>query len=192
MPHGRTSADDERITELALAAGKGDRVALEAWVRATQADVWRFVAHLSTAAAADDLTQETYLRAFGSLARFAARSSSRTWLLSIARRVVVDQVRAAASRPRVADHVDWLLAAEERDVRENRGAPSFEDRIEIGLLLAQLDYDRREALVLTQVLGLAYADVAAICGCPVGTVRSRVARARDDLLRAREDHDNAM
>ncbi|WP_084678560.1 sigma factor-like helix-turn-helix DNA-binding protein [Actinopolymorpha alba] len=47
-----------------------------------------------------------------------------------------------------------------------------------------MDPERREALVLTQVLGLSYAEVAEICGCPIGTVRSRIARARDDLLRA--------
>jgi RNA polymerase sigma-70 factor (ECF subfamily) len=44
--------------------------------------------------------------------------------------------------------------------------------------------DRREAFVLTQMLDLSYADAAAVCGCPVGTIRSRVARARADLVAA--------
>ena len=48
-------------------------------------------------------------------------------------------------------------------------------------LLAALDPDRRAAFVLTQMLGCSYAETAAICGCPVGTIRSRVARAREDL-----------
>ncbi len=172
--------DDERVTALALSAGRGDRHALEAWVRATQADVWRFLAHLTDTAAADDLTQETYLRAFGSLRRFAGRSSSRTWLLSIARRVVVDQIRAAGARPRIAD-TDWEAAAE----RTRDASAGFEDLVELGLLLDGLEPDRREVLVLTQVLGLSYAEAADVCGCPVGTVRSRVARAREDLLQAR-------
>ena len=60
----------------------------------------------------------------------------------------------------------------------------FEDIVEIRMLLDGVDSDRREALLLTQVLGLSYAEAAEICGCPVGTIRSRVARARDDLLRA--------
>ncbi len=47
------------------------------------------------------------------------------------------------------------------------------------------------ALVLTQVLGLTYADAAEVCGCPIGTIRSRVARARDDLLRAANEEDCA-
>lgn len=55
-------------------------------------------------------------------------------------------------------------------------------RVEIAAMLAWLDADRREALVLTQVFGYAYAEAAAIVGVPVGTIRSRVARARADLL----------
>jgi RNA polymerase sigma-70 factor (ECF subfamily) len=50
-------------------------------------------------------------------------------------------------------------------------------------LLTRLDADRRTAFVLTQLLGFDYAGAAAICGCPVGTIRSRVARARDQLVR---------
>ena len=49
-------------------------------------------------------------------------------------------------------------------------------------LLARLDADRREAFVLTQLLGLPYAEAAEVAGCPVGTIRSRVARARADLV----------
>ncbi|MGH9034928.1 MAG: sigma factor-like helix-turn-helix DNA-binding protein, partial [Acidimicrobiia bacterium] len=49
-------------------------------------------------------------------------------------------------------------------------------------LLAGLDPDRRQAFVLTQVLGLSYGETAAVCDCPVGTIRSRVARARADLI----------
>ena len=86
-------ADSDRVTALALAAGRGDRGALEQFIRATEKDVWRTVAFLADPGSADDLTQETYLRALSALPRFAGRSSARTWLLSIARRVVVDQIR---------------------------------------------------------------------------------------------------
>jgi RNA polymerase sigma-70 factor (ECF subfamily) len=179
--------DDERVTALALAAGRGDQRALEEWVRATQADVWRFVAHLADVRSADDLTQETYLRAFGSLRRFAGRSSSRAWLLSIARRAAVDQVRSAAARPRIADS-DWEAALERR--RPGHRASGFEGVVELRMLLDGLDEDRREVLVLTQVLGLSYAEAAQVCGCPVGTIRSRVARAREDLLDATRERDD--
>jgi RNA polymerase sigma-70 factor, ECF subfamily len=181
-------AADAELTALALAAGAGDRGALDRFVRATQRDVWRLVAHLSHVGLADDLTQETYLRAIPSLARFAARSSARTWLLSIARRVVVDHIRSVQARPRVFGAVDWVAAADKR-LAEARGA-GFEDMVELNVLLDGLDPERREALVLTQVLGLSYTEAADVCHCPVGTIRSRVARGRDDLLRAGEQRRN--
>ena len=171
--------DDDQVTRLALAAGRGDAAALDQFIKATERDVWRTVAFLADPGTADDLTQETFLRALGALPRFTARSSARTWLLSIARRVVVDQIRRNQSRPRTSYTVDL-----ERVLDTRRGAARFEDIVEIRMLLDGLDTDRRDALLLTQVLGLSYAEAAEVCGCPVGTIRSRVARARDDLLKA--------
>ena len=171
--------DLDPVTQLALAAGRGDRRALDQFIRATQRDVWRLVAFLADPASADDLTQETFLRAIGALPRFAGRSSARTWLLSIARRVVVDQIRHNQARPRTARDVDVedLLA-------NSHGTGRFEDIVEARMLLDGLEPDRRDALLLTQVLGLSYAEAAEVCGCPLGTIRSRVARARDDLINA--------
>ena len=182
----------DELTELALAAGRGDRVALDRFVRATQRDVWRLVAHLANVGLADDLTQDTYLRAIPSLARFAGRSSARTWLLSIARRAVVDHVRAARSRPRTAASVDWTEAADQHRAATHGEAAGFEDLVEVNLLLDTLESERREALVLTQILGLSYAEAADICRCPLGTIRSRVARARDDLLNADQTRREGM
>ncbi|NGX09049.1 RNA polymerase sigma factor SigC [Mycobacteroides franklinii] len=171
-----TGTDDEQLLELALSAGRGDQSALESLVKATQGDVWRFVAYLADTGVADDLTQETYLRALGALPRFAGRSTVRTWLLSIARRVVADHIRHLKSRPRIAHGADL----EEASLR--RPTHRFEELVELKSLLAALDDDRREALVLTQVVGLSYAETADVCGCAIGTIRSRVARARDELI----------
>ena len=171
--------EQDPITALALAAGRGDRAALDRFIRATERDVWRTVAFLADPGSADDLTQETYLRAIGALPRFAGRSSARTWLLSIARRVVVDQVRRNQARPRTTSQVDL-----ESLHHAPRGAARFEDVVEIRVLLEGLTPERRAALVLTQVLGLSYGEAAEVCGCPLGTIRSRVARARDDLIAA--------
>ncbi|OBK25220.1 RNA polymerase subunit sigma [Mycobacterium asiaticum] len=179
-----TFGDDHQITQLAKSAGRGDRAALAAFIQATQRDVWRLVAYLTDAASADDLTQETFLRAIPALPRFAGRSTARTWLLSIARRVVVDQIRHNTSRPRTT-YVADLEGALESARRGSR----IENMVEIRMLIDGLDATRREALVLTQVLGLSYAEAAEVCGCPVGTVRSRVARARDDLQRAAAESD---
>ena len=62
----------DHVTELALRAGRGDRAALTEFIKATQSDVWRLLAHLGGTDRADDLTQETYLRVMGALPRFAA------------------------------------------------------------------------------------------------------------------------
>jgi len=178
--------DDDEVTRLALAAGRGDSAALEKFIKATERDVWRTVAFLGDPGNADDLTQETFLRALGSLPRFTGRSSARTWLLSIARRAVVDQIRRNQARPRTSSGVD---VDQVLDTRHTSGR--FEDIIEIRMLLDGLDTDRRDALMLTQVLGLSYAEAAEVCGCPVGTIRSRVARARDDLINAANRDDQA-
>ena len=170
---------EDPLTALALAAGRGARAALDQFIRATERDVWRTVAFLADPGSADDLTQETYLRVIGAIPRFAGRSSARTWLLSIARRVVVDQIRRNQARPRTTSQVDLegLLSTPQTTAR-------FEDVVEVRILLDGLDPDRRDALVLTQVLGLSYDEAAEVCGCPLGTIRSRVARARDDLIAA--------
>lgn len=170
-------SDDDTVTALALAAAGRDARALEAFIRATQSDVWRFVAYLSDTGSADDLTQETFLRAVGAIERFSGRSSARTWLLAIARRVVADHIRHARSRPRTAHGAD-----PEQVLERHRPARGFEDVVEVTAMIADLTGDQREALLLTQLLGLSYADAAEVCGCPVGTIRSRVARARDTLL----------
>ncbi len=179
---------NDHVTALALAAGAGDRAAADTFIRATQRDVWGFLVHLAGHRQAEDLTQETYLRALRSLPGFAGRSSARTWLLSIARRVVIDQVRAAQRRPRITYAADPTVTSDQEQAHIYGLAAGFEDVVELNQLLGGLDVDRREALVLTQVIGLDYAEAAAVCDCPVGTIRSRVARARSELLAASADH----
>ncbi|MEY2463136.1 MAG: polymerase sigma-70 factor, subfamily, partial [Acidimicrobiaceae bacterium] len=63
--------------------------------------------------------------------------------------------------------------------------------VDLAALLPSLDADRREAFVLTQIVGLSYAEAAEVCACPVGTVRSRVARARAELISSSESTSRA-
>jgi RNA polymerase sigma-70 factor (ECF subfamily) len=168
----------DELAGIAADAAVGDPLAAAALVRATQSDVWRLCAALGDRQSADDLTQETYLRAFAALHRFEGRSSVRTWLLSIARRVCADAVRSRRRRR-------LSLVREERELETLVSAPDGDPVAEgaaVSDLLARLDADRREAFVLTQLLGLPYAEAAEVAGCPVGTIRSRVARARADLV----------
>lgn len=175
------SESGDEVTDLAVAASRGDRAAASALIRATQRDVWRFLLYLVGHSEAEDLTQETFVRALRSVHRFSARSSGRTWLLAIARRVAADHFRAAATRPRIAADQDWQRAAEESAARH---LPGTDDTVAINEAVRTLPDDRRDAFVLTQVLGLGYAEAAEVCDCPVGTIRSRVARARQELVAA--------
>lgn len=178
MKH-HSAADDARVTELALKAGRGDRAALTEFIKATQDDVWRLLAHLGGTDIADDLTQETYLRVMSALPRFAARSSARTWLLSLARRAWVDNIRHDMARPRKSA-TEYDDAAASNPSPEN--ATTWTEWIDARALIDALPADRREALILTQVLGYTYEEAAKIAGVRVGTIRSRVARARGDLI----------
>lgn len=160
------------LTRLARAAQAGDRDALTAFVRRSQAEVWRYFASVAGRDAADDLTQEAYVRALGALPAFRGSASARTWLLSIARRTFVDSIRRSVRRRALLDRLQPGDAA----TVEPHGLVDLDD------LVAALEPDRRSAFVLTQVLGLSYDEAAEVCDCPVGTIRSRVSRARRDLL----------
>jgi len=169
------------LTVLALTAAEGDRVARAAFVRRTQPEVWRVCARLGDRDAADDLTQEVYLRALPALVGFRAEASARTWLLQITRHVCADHVRR---RERGRALLDRLV---QRTDRGDSVAAPRTGELELDEVIRALDPDRREAFVLTQVLGLSYAEAAEVGGVPIGTIRSRVARARVDLLDALAD-----
>ncbi|TBL28621.1 MULTISPECIES: sigma-70 family RNA polymerase sigma factor [unclassified Micromonospora] len=170
-------AGPDPATGWALAARDGDPAAQAAFVRATQAEVWRFTAALLDRDSADDLTQETYLRAFRALPTFEGRSTARTWLLGIARRACADHLRTVVRRRRL----DQRLTAH---AHTDLAHPDPAGQLGTVDLVRRLPAERRGAFVLTQLLGLSYAEAATVEGVPVGTIRSRVARARADLVDA--------
>jgi RNA polymerase sigma-70 factor, ECF subfamily len=173
---GEIAGFADPVTRALLAARAGDQAAAGTFVRSTQAEVWRFVAALAGREAADDLTQDTYLRAFRALPDFAGRSTARTWLLGIARRACADHIRSLTRLRRLDDR----LAAQPylTHVPDQAGLLAAAD------LLRGLPDDRRSAFVLTQVVGLSYDEAAEVEQIPVGTIRSRVARARAQLVEA--------
>jgi RNA polymerase sigma-70 factor, ECF subfamily len=163
----------DSFTRLALQAGAGDTRALGRFVEAGYQEVWRFCASLAGAKAADDLCQEVFVRTVKGLPTFRGDSSARTWLLSIARHTCADELRASSRRRSQAAPA---VGSEHVTVADPTGEVTVAD------LIGQLDDDRRTAFVLTQVVGLSYAEAAQVCDCPIGTIRSRVARARADLV----------
>lgn len=162
----------DALTRLARRAQRGDKGALDAFVECSYDQVWRFCAGLVDAQSADDLAQETFVRAVRALPRFKGSASARTWLLAIARHACLDYLRTRSRR-------------REGEVPLGPSSPSVADASQesvVADLLDRIEPDRRIALVLTQVLGLSYDEAAQACECPTGTIRSRVARARADLL----------
>jgi RNA polymerase sigma-70 factor (ECF subfamily) len=164
----------DELTRLFLAARDGDRTALLHAVRASQVDVWRLARHLVGPDEADDITQDTFVRAWRALPGFRGDSSARTWLLSIARRACADAVRRNVRHRRLAERVAGRTREGATD--DGSGAHAVE------ALVDELPRDQRVAFVLTQIVGCSYTEAAEACGVPIGTIRSRVARAREQLV----------
>jgi RNA polymerase sigma-70 factor, ECF subfamily len=169
----------DELTRLFLAARDGDRTALLHAVRASQADVWRLVAHLVGPDDADDVTQDTYVRAWKALPAFRGDSSARTWLLVIARRAAADAVRRNVRRRRLQRRAEGQAGA---TANPSGATDDHAGTHAVRALIDALPSDQRVAFVLTQVVGCSYAETATVCGVPIGTIRSRVARAREQLL----------
>lgn len=166
----------EDITRLLLRARDGDREALAAWVARAQPDVWRFVAASVGVDRADDVTQDVFLRAIRSMSSFRGEATSRTWVLAIARHAIVDEHRRTGRRRALRDRLGRQPGTVWQQPDDLATRHTLHDAI------GQLDLYRREAFVLTQMLGLGYAEAAEVLDIPVGTVRSRIARARQDLM----------
>ncbi len=164
----------DELTHLLLAARDGDRLALGAFIRSTQAEVWRMARHLVGPEDADDVTQDVFVRAWRALPDYRGDAGARTWLLAIARRACADAVRARTRRRRLRARLD---------AQPTRCGPDG-SAADLHALISQLPTDRREAFVLTQIVGCSYAEAAVVMGVPVGTIRSRVARAREALVEA--------
>jgi len=163
----------DRLTVTALRAKAGDRRALDDLVRGLRPDIWRLCRYLGQPADPDDLTQETFERLLKALHRFRGDGAARSWALSIARRVCVDSTRRAQRERRLDTRLRGDIGhGDHHDVSWH----------EIDELLEPLDADRREAFVMTQLVGMSYEEAAEAAGCPIGTIRSRVARARIQLL----------
>ncbi|MCX6525173.1 MAG: RNA polymerase sigma factor [Actinobacteria bacterium] len=158
------------LRELLDKAVEGDDRALAELVHRTQVDLWKLCAALGSKGEEEDLVQETYLRAIRSIGSFRGDSAVRSWLYAIARNVCADHVRR---RVRDRNLIDRIAL---RGVAASSPAPELRDE-----LLDTLSPERRDAFALTQVLDLSYDEAAKILDCPVGTIRSRVSRARADL-----------
>jgi RNA polymerase sigma-70 factor (ECF subfamily) len=125
---------------------------------------------------ADDLVQETLIKAWAAADRFGPDTSIRAWLFTIMRNIVYSNYRK--SRREVQD-ADGFQAARLVAHPEQEGHLDLED---LKKAIEQLTADQREALLLVGASGVSYDEAAAVCGCAVGTIKSRVNRARQRLM----------
>jgi RNA polymerase sigma-70 factor, ECF subfamily len=165
----------DELSQLAHAARVGEAGALEAFVAAFRDEVQGLCSRLVDEQSAADLTQETFIRAVRALSRFRGDASARTWLLSIARNTCMDELRCRSKTRRL--HALLRVGRCDEPL-----TPDVAEEVVVRDLLGRIEPKRRTALVLTQILRMTYDQAAAVCRCPPGTVRSRVARARDDLI----------
>lgn len=155
------------------AAAAGDLDAFEELVRAYQEPVWRFlIGIVGDRALAEDLAQETFLRAYRGLDGFGFRSRFSTWLFTIARNAATDALRSRASRRRALDR---LARRPTDDGPDPALAPAMEEA------LATLSDKLREAIVLVEVAGFTCRDAGEVLGVAEGTIKSRLYYARRDL-----------
>lgn len=126
-------------------------------------------------AKADDLVQETLTRAWANIGSFEPGSNMIAWLYTILRNEFYSEFRKR--RREVAD-TDGQHAARLASRPAQEGHMHFQD---FRVALGKLAHDHREALILVGASGLSYEDAAQVCGCAVGTMKSRVNRARARL-----------
>jgi RNA polymerase sigma-70 factor (ECF subfamily) len=125
---------------------------------------------------ADDLVQETLMKAWSAFASFTEGTSLRAWLFTIMRNTFFSTHR---KRRREVQDVEGMAAARMITAPAQHGHLDLADFREA---LATLALDQREALILVGASGFSYEEAAEICGCAVGTIKSRVNRARQRLM----------
>lgn len=135
---------------------------------------------------ADDLTQETMLKAYRAWHQYEQGTNVRAWLLTILRHTFINEYRRDKSRGTTVDVAEYEQFTVFHDVQEVDPEGHFFDQIvddEVVRAIDQLPEEFRECIVLSDIGELSYAEVADIMKIPVGTVKSRLYRARQALQR---------
>lgn len=175
--------------ELVDSARGGDLGAFERLVERHSAVVYRVAARVVGREEADDVAQESFLRAYHRLSRFRGDSHFRAWLLQITHNSALNALRKKRPDPvgDVPEESDALSAhtgprspVTELEDRERR------ERLENKL--GELRDEHRVVLVLRDLEGLAYEEIAAVTETPVGSVKGRLHRARNELIEIMRDN----
>jgi len=170
---------DGRLVQETLA---GDLAAFEQRVDRHRAVVYRVAARVVGREEAEDATQETFLRAYHRLPRFRGESAFRSWLLRIAHNTAVNAARRRLPEPvEVDDQGDTAMVAP--TAREPVSALEESERRErLELKLRELRPEHRAVLVLRDLEGMPYEEIATVTETPVGSVKGRLHRARREMI----------
>jgi RNA polymerase sigma-70 factor (ECF subfamily) len=159
-------------------AQRGDERAFSLIVRAYEVPVFNYVMRLvGDRALAEDLTQEVFIRVFQGLPKFSLRSKFTTWLFQVTKNRVLDELRASERRPRA------LVALEDAPPLEVVDAPAEQvETIEaLWVAVEELNTDLKMALLLRDVVGLSYNEIADSLDTTLATVKWRIFKAREEV-----------
>jgi RNA polymerase sigma-70 factor (ECF subfamily) len=174
--------------ELVRRVQKGDRYAFDLLFSRYQHKILNLVSrYLKDPQDVEDVTQEAFIKAFRALPRFRGESAFYTWLYRIAINTAKNHLVARGRRPPGVDvdmeDAEFMDGADALRVSESPEAALERDELSaaIDLAISQLPDDLRSAVTLREFDGLSYEQIAHIMDCPVGTVRSRIFRARESI-----------
>lgn len=180
------------LAGFAVRARQGDRAAFRSWLEATSGTVFRVALRmLGDVQAAEDVTQETFVRAWQRFASLKDSGASLGWVCRIARNVATDRLRRPSRRESFL--MDAPLARGgllDRLPHPGTGpedeALSQEECVRVRAAMTALAPKQRTVLLLKEVEGMSYEEIATAMGIPRGTVESRIHRARARLKKALE------
>jgi RNA polymerase sigma-70 factor (ECF subfamily) len=183
----------ETDKELVRRVKKGDKQAFDLLFGRYQHKILNLVSrYLRDPEDVQDVTQEAFIKAFRALPRFRGESAFYTWLYRIAINTAKNHIVARSRRPPGTDvDVDDAEFMEGTDALKESESPESalardELKAAIDRAISELPDDLRSAVTLREFDGLSYEQIAQIMDCPVGTVRSRIFRAREAIDRAIE------
>ncbi|WP_231746155.1 RNA polymerase sigma factor [Rosistilla oblonga] len=180
MQHRNERSEDEPIDgETVNAGAAGDRAALRSIYETTSDRVFRLMVRMVGPQDADDLTQQTFVRAFTRLAQFSGQSKFETWLYRLATNEALQHLRREKHRRTKQLIVEPTMLATDHVEQDERIAM-------LRQALDQLDPELRAIFTLKEESGLSYQEIAQALGIPEGTVGSRLNRARRELRKLLE------
>lgn len=172
----------------------GDVAAFEKLVTRYQNKLIGFTARMTNGDRdeAEDIVQETFIKAFRSLDGFRGQASFSTWIYKIATNLCIDHARTRKRRPQSAYSLDEPIDKDEngggREIPDSRYEPSKgverdEMRQLVRQTVSEMNERQREVLIMCDLQGMAYEDISKVLNIPLGTVKSRIFHARADLAR---------